>query len=793
MNLKIFFQLYIRSLGRNKFQSITQLVGLSIGISVAILVFLFLQSELSYDRFHENHKNIYKYGIEMQIGDADASRQSSANPSAGPLFADYIPEILKFARTHYTPEIMVKRGNEIFFESSFRWMDSTGLEIFNFPTIIGDPTTALDDPFSIVLTEDLATKYFGSDNPVGKTLELEDLGLFTVTAVVEKPPRETDISFTALLSYHTQFVETPEIISPSRLFGGMGTNIYFLVQDGFKQEEFDQKLKQYYDENMADVDRINYVSLVEPIRKIHLSSIIQTSSATRNRGFFAGFLTIGVIVLILSIINYINISTAGFMSRAKEVAVKKTLGRIGPKITRQFLLESGLNTLIALVIGISITEIVLSFTSLNQLLNKDLDLSLIENPILVIGIMSLFLITSIMAGIYPAIGMARTRPLHHLRGESGGTSKSGKTRTILVGFQFILSTTSIIMILLMSRQISFLNKMDLGFDKNNLLVINSRTDQITEGMEAFRQDIQSNAQITSAGFSNAIPGYGINGNAFQWENNDGEMEIHAFQTMLVDRQFPSTLGIEMIEGIDFMEFEGSDSVDYFLVNQALVDYMGWGNPIGMTNQYGEVIGVMNNINLQSARADVRPAFMLMNNAPSDYLLVRLNGEDRTKTVEYIKSTWEKHFQGIPFEHSFVDETLSDGFERERNQQRLFIFLVIICIVLSGLGLLGVTAHMLNKRTKEVAIRKVFGATILQVIIPLFRPLIIVLSSAMIISIPLVLFMYSKWLVNFAFDQPASPFIFFLVFLGIILFAISISSYHGLIVARARPVDKIKCE
>jgi len=185
--------------------------------------------------------------------------------------------------------------------------------------------------------------------------------------------------------------------------------------------------------------------------------------------------------------------------------------------------------------------------------------------------------------------------------------------------------------------------------------------------------------------------------------------------------------------------------------------------------------------------------MLMNNAPANYLLVRLHEEGRSKTEDFIKATWEKHFQGTPFEYSFVDQTLSDGFNRERNQQRLFIFLVVICIALSGLGLLGVTAHLLSKKTKEVAIRKVFGASVYQVIIPLFKPLIIVLSAAMALSIPIVIMIYSRWLLNYAFRQPADPFIFILVFIGIIVFAISISSYHGLLVARARPVDKIKCE
>ncbi len=744
MNLKIFFQLYFRSLSRNKFQSITQLVGLSIGISVAVLVFLFLQSELSYDRFHDKHKNIYKYGIQMQIGDSNADSQFSSSPSAGPLLSDYIPEILKFARTHFAGDVMVKQGNELFFESYFRWMDSTGLEIFSFPTVVGDPTTALDDPFSIVLSEELATKYFGDENPVGKTLELEDLGLFTVTAVVEDPPRETDLTFSALLSFHTQYVETPEEISPNRLFGGMNTNLYFLVKDGFEKDDLDAKLKLFYDEYMADKDMINYVSMVEPITQIRLNSIIQPRSSARNQGFFIGFLTIGVIVLILSIINYINICTAGFLSRAKEVAVKKTLGKPGHKITVQFLLESGFNTLIASLIGISIAEIILSFTSLNQLLNKDLSISLLHNPALVLGIIILLIITSVMAGIYPAIGMAKTRPLHHLRGETGGQSKSGKARSVLVGLQFVLSTSAIIMILLMSKQISFMNNMDLGFDKNNLMVINSRTEQTRNGMEAFRQDIQSNTSILSSGLSSVIPGYGVNGNAFKWESNEGEMQIHAFQTMLVDRTFPSTLGVEITKGSNFTEFTGSDSVHYFLVNQALVEYMEWENPIGMTNEYGEVVGVMNDINVQSVRAEIRPAFMLLNNSsPKNYLLVRLQEEDRSKTEDFIKATWEKHFQDIPFEFSFVDQTLSDSFERERNQQRLFIFLVVICIALSGLGLLGVSAHLLSKKTKEVAIRKVFGASIYQVIIPLFKPLIIVLSAAMALSIPMVIMIYSR--------------------------------------------------
>ncbi|MBT3244650.1 MAG: FtsX-like permease family protein [Bacteroidetes bacterium] len=792
MKIKVFFRFFFRSLSRNIFQSTTQLIGLGIGMAVALLVYLYLVDELSFDRYHKNAKNIYVCGAGMTIGQANQTNQFTCNSDVGPLLKNYIPGIKEFVRIRQAGQVTVRFGDINFTESDFQYIDSSAFEVFSIPFIIGDPETALQAPHSIVLTETLASKYFGPENPLGEVIEIEDQGVFNITGVVEDLPDNTILNFTALLSYNTLFIAEPEQLSPGDLYGNMSSQLVFLFNEGYTDVDFNRHWKQYYNEYMAESDPIQYVSIIEPITEAHLNSTINPDFSDRNRRFFNGFLLIGIVVLLLAIVNYVNLCTTNYLNRAKEISMKKVVGSLRQQLRRQFLLESALNTVIATIIGLSLAELALSFSQLNNVLNKNLEINLFHNNQLVLGTIILIILVAILSGFYPAYIMSRTKPIQYLRGNFSQSRKGGRLRTGLVGLQFVLSATAVVTILLMHAQLKYVNKMDLGFEKDKLMAVEVRTQQLREQISSFRNEADNLAVVVSTTVANTYPGNGLSGNAFNWENNEGEMEIQAFGSMIVDPQAIETLGLKLTSGNDFPEWSASDTNGYFLVNEALAGHMGWKDPIGKRNQFGEVIGIVKDFNVQSTHTPIRPSFLFMSNAPQPFLLIRLTDRNQA-AVTAIESAWNKFAPGSQFNYSFVEDDIAEYYQRDQNQQKLLVFLVIICIIISGLGLLGITANIISKRTKEVAIRKVFGASGSQIIYTLFKPVVLLMLIAFVLSIPIVLKIYSDWIESFAFRTNINVFWFIIADLGILIFALIISSYHGIQIARTEAIQKMRYE
>jgi len=792
MNIIHILKVYLRNFRKELYQNIIKILGLTAGLTCAILVFLFLQDELKYDSQYPKHDRIYRYGAGMSIGGPQTS-QTTVNPAAGPVLMRYIPEIENFFRYRRIGEVLIKYEENKFFESNMAYADSSILNILSIPLLIGVPSESLDKPFTIVIDQTLANRIFSDSNPVGKVIDIDGYGSFTVTGVMKEMPENTHLNSSAFISFHTQFVGEEEIQSPTRFFGGMNSNLFFLAYPGTERSIIENQLQSFYDNHLKDIDPINYVSIIEPLKDLRLNSTISQEYSRRNKAYFFSFLSIGLITLLLSIINYFNISTSNSINRSKEISLKKVNGSKDSQLIFQFNLESFITVLFSYILSIIIAYLVLRNSGINNILNKELDIRLLSNSGFLIYMLTSLIIIGFLAGWYPSVILSRTKPIEFLKGTYSRSAKGRKLRSVLVGFQFVMSVSAIVIILLMDSQLKYMMNSDLGFKSENFLTIQARNDELIKSMESFRDELLRYPGVESATFARSFPGTGISGTAFEWQTEEGDMKMHAFPAMLADKYFSSSLGLEIIEGEDFENYSENDSVRYFLVNESLVADLGWTNPVGKKNKLGTVVGVVKDFKYNTLHNESGAAFICLYPVPRNNLGIRIKEGSEKATFEFVKDKWANISGGTPLSYSFLEDRIADSYASDRDQQSLLAFLALITLLISGLGLLGITSQSMLLKTKEVTIRKVFGAEKSQVTIVLFRDIVYLIGVAIILSTPLTVWLYNKWVQNFAFQADMKIINFLIADLGILVFAIALSSYHGLRVMNSKPIEKLRYE
>ena len=792
MNISHILKVYFRNFRKELYQNIIKIIGLTAGLSCALLVFLFLQDELRYEKQYPKHDRIYRYGAGMSIGGPQTS-QPTVNPAAGPVLMRSIPELENFFRYRNIGEVLIKYEENNFFESNMAYADSSILSILSIPLIIGVPSEALTDPFSIVIDQTLANKIFSDSNPVGRVIDIDGYGSFTITGVMKDMSENTHLNSSAFISFHTQFVGEEEIQSPTRFFGNMYSNLFFLAYPGTEKSVIENQLQSFYDNHLKDIDPINYVSIIEPLKDVRLKSIISPEYSRRNRVYFFAFLTIGLVIVILSIINYFNLSTSSSINRSKEISLKKVNGSKDSQLIFQFNLESFITVLFSYIFSIIIAYLVLEKSGINNILHKNLEIRLLSNSGLLIYTLSSLIIIGLLAGWYPSVILSRTKPIEYLKGTYSRSAKGRKLRNVLVGFQFVMSISAIVIILLMDSQLKYMINSDLGFKSENFMIIQARNDELINTMESFRDELLRYPGVESATFARRFPGTGISGTAFKWQTEEGDMKMHAFTAMLADKYFPSSLGLEMIEGENFENYTENDSVRYFLVNESLVADMGWTNPVGKKNELGTVIGVVKDFKYNSLHNESGAAFICLYPVPRNNLGIRITKGSEKATFEFVKDKWADISGGTPLSYSFLEDNIAESYASDRDQQSLLAFLAMITLLISGLGLLGITSQSMILKTKEVTIRKVFGADKSQVTIVLFKDVLYLIGVAIILSTPLIVWLYKKWVQNFAFQSDIKIIYFIITDLAILIFAIVLSSYHGLRVINSKPIDKLRYE
>jgi putative ABC transport system permease protein len=805
--IKFFFVNSIRNMKKHFSYLVLNILGLTIGLTSFLLITLYVLHELSYDRFHKNSENIYRIKVTGVMAGSTLDMAVTAPPMSQALINDY-PEVEHAVRLFKSGANtwLVKYGDTRFYEDAVLFADSSFFSVFDFKLLRGDPGKVLVNPRSVVITEKIATKYFGKDDPIGKRLSFEaDTNLYTVTGVVQNVPSNSHFKFDMLCS----LITLPNSKSPNWI--GHSFYTYIVLKDGIDKSFLEAKfpdvltkyvgpqIKQFLGVTIDDFrkagNQFGYV--IEPLKDIHLKGApqypLQPAGSLTNVFIFS---VIAILILVIAIINYINLATAKSAGRAKEVGIRKVSGSGKGGLLFQFLGES---LIVAAIATILASLAVLILTPLfNQLIGKEISIGLFSDYRGYLGLFILILIVGISAGSYPAFILASFNPVEVLRGTMNPGSISKKLRGVLVVFQFTVSIVIIIGAISVYRQLHFMTTSDMGMEKDNLLVI-KRPDMLGNRIESFKEQVLKIQGVMNAANATAVPGKLYSNNAFMLDEDPSKV-THLIMQDQVSYGYPEALGIKLSEGRFFSKEYGTDTTAV-LLNETAVKSLQLKDPIGKyllqpsgPGQFVKrrIIGVMKDFNIESMHTKIAPVCLtfMAGNYPG-FLCIRLDGRNTPETIQGIENLWNEFSVRQPFQYSFFAEEFNKQYDTEMKAGRIFILFSVLAILIACLGLIGLIAYMTTIRTREVGIRKTFGASRNSIVAFLSKEVILLIVISSFLAWPLAYFGVKAWMEGFAEHASINPIVYILASItGFIIGWFSIS-FQALRAADNNPAESLR--
>ncbi len=796
--LKNYIKVAFRSLLRQPGYSALNIIGLTVGIASSLIILLYIFHETSFDKHHSKGDRIYRLSTEFTEPDG-VFKWSSMTMRAAFTIKNENPEVIQAARMRGASPPGGRRFeyNQVdYYQDNVYAADSTVFELFDYEFIAGDPKTALEAPNSIVINESMARKVFRNENPIGQTLRSggdRELSL-QVTGVYKDVPSTSHLIAEALISWKAIFPEG------DHGWGMWGVHSYVLVNEGVRPEALQVKLDSTVAKYIAPIfDPVNIkVKMVPlPLKSIHLTSDFEGEPVpTGNIQYVQIFAAIAIFLIIIASINYMNLATARSARRAMEVGLRKVMGAQKSGLIGQFLTESVLITLIALIL--SVLVIIVAVPGINSLVGTHLAIEGLLHTEVILTVIGIVLITGIVGGCYPAFFLSSFQPAAVLKG-AGGKSGSQLLRKVLVTIQFSISMFMLIGTLVIYAQMQFVRNKDLGFDKEQMLQINFRSDTDAERWSILKNELAQNAKIGGMGSSSSTPGDGYPNNVFEIETEEGTMDNIAFGNYRVDYDYFATLGIEVVEGRNFSLDYASDSSQAVMVNEAMVRRMNWSNPIGKkinisrndSIPLARVVGVVKDFHQESLYDPISP--LLFRLSPINYVaLVKITG-DITATTDFIEGVWQRTYPTTAFEYTFLDEQFMENYEADKVRGKLFLGFSGMTILIACLGLLGLASYTAEQRAKEISIRKVLGANTQGLINLLIKDFILLILIAAIPASALGYFSMMGWLESFRFHITPGFTIFSTVVLGTIIVTVVTTGYHARKAATANPAQKLRSE
>ncbi len=770
--------------------SILNILGLTLGISSALFLIIYVSDEISYDRYHEKADRIYRVSSKITEPDDQFTWNVAQIPFGPQVVQDY-PEVQSFVRFIPMGRSLYKYEDKEFNEEDFFYVDSTLFDIFTYKVIKGEVKTALLQPKKIILTEKIATKYFGASDPIGKTLT-SGTNVYEVTGVIEDVPTNSHFRFDALASRNNL---------PKQLgnWGNFGIFTYLLFPEDFDVKAFETKMQGMYDAYMKTIFeamKIKIEYILEPITKIHLySTNAGEPEPTGSITYVYIFAIVALFLVLIAGMNYMNLATARSARRAREVGLRKVVGsRRGPLIA-QFLSESTVFTIISLVLSIII--LVALLPKFNTLAGKSFDLHIIYSPVVILTLVGVILVVGLLGGSYPAFFLSRFSPVTVLKGEITQGSAGSLFRKILVVFQFAISVIMIICTLVVFRQLNYLKTKDQGFDQKDVINL-TLNGQMVLKYPVLKQVLTDFPEIKYVTSTNSAVGEGSGKVIFNVETDLG-MTQKGVNFVVVDHDFVDALGIKMAEGRDFQEDMPSDTLTGAVVNETFAKRMNWSDPIGKKVELGDantlrarVIGVMKDYH-QTGMYNEIESLLMVYRARNNQVYIKLSGNNNQAALSYIESKWKEIFPDQPFTYTYLSERFNRQFEADEKRGLIFTIFTILAILIACLGLFGLASYMVEQRTKEIGIRKVFGAnesTILQLIA---KDFLILVTAGIIIAIPIAWYLMSDWLQNYVYRTNIGvPLIIMASLLTIAITFITIS-YKAYQAAVMNPAKSLKTE
>ncbi len=798
----------LRNIRKHKGFSLINIAGLAIGIASCLLILLFVQSELSYDRFHEKAERIYRVGFTFHVGTNQFDAALGPCPLAAALVDDF-PEVQSaariFARQSRGGDVFVRFGEKRYKENKFLWADPELLDILTIPFIKGSPGEALALPNSVVMTAAAAAKYFGQEDPIGKMLELGDGSLYMVNGVTESWPEHSHFHFDFLAS----FSSLPK--SKDLDFYDTAVFTYILLRENASIDELESKLPEFSGKCLAPIiEKImavpyeeflesgNFIGfMTQPLRDIHLRS--KWGNELEPQGSFNTviiFSAIAMLILIVACINFINLTTARATQRANEVGVRKVVGSSRAQLVRQFLSESIFLSFLSFLLALIFVELALPV--FNNLVGKKFSFShIFDWSSLLFLLIGAFFI-GIAAGSYPAFLMASFRPVVVLKGKIQSSMRGRRFRDALVIFQFCASIILLVGTAVIYTQLHYIRNKELGFDKEHVVVI-QRAEKLGSQQLAFKNQLYQNPDVLSVAFTDSLPQMLLEAKVFQKEG-EGSQENNTLITITADYDLLETYGLKMIAGRYFEREHSTDSTAVVL-NETAINALDIQDPlekrlvlVGLKRKPMDIIGIINDFHMESLHTKIGPtAVILVGARPSVLLSVRVRPGDLPKTLDFLEDKWREFTNNQPFEYAFFDDQFDMLYKAEIQAGKVITAFACLAVFIACLGLLGLASFTASQRTKEIGIRKVLGATTSGILVLLNKDFVKRVLVANLIAWPLAYYAMNMWLQNFAYRIRANIWMFLASAVIALLIALFTVSYQTIRAARGNPVDSLRYE
>ena len=802
--IKNYFKIAFRNLMKNKIFSFINIFGLAVGFTCCLLISGFLYSELSYDKFPANSKDIYR--VELNVENKDF--YSAVDVAVGKGMKNTYPEVMDFARLLNWKNVFVSHDNNQFKEPAIAAVDSNFLQLFSIPVQQGDVLTALKEPNSVVLSATAASKYFGNENPIGKFLIVNNNtnNPYKVTGVIGKLPGDLHFNFDIYITYQ----DNPH----NQTWSNIGNYTYLKLRPGADPKKLEAKFPDLVAKyvvpevqhdmgvSLAEAQKSvsSFIFYLKPLSKIHLYSENRDELETNGSiKYVYIFTALAIFILLLAAVNFTNLSTATSAKRSKEVGIRKVMGSEKKQLIGQFLSESVLLAVLAFLF--SLLFIFLALPYFNALAGKQIEFSSYIGYKALIPELVFVVLVGIIAGIYPAFFISSFNIISILKGKSSSTPQ-GKTilRSGLVVFQFAVSISLIICTFVVYQQLHFMQNKELGFDKTQVLLIND-TYLLGKDQQAFKQQLLQDSRVVSATLSRDMPVSskemdGTQAYAKDDRNNESRAEIH-INKYHVDYDYLKTLGIPLVQGRNFSLDFPTDSAGIILNESAVKEFGIKGNPIGKTivcsgqHEYA-VIGIVKDFHYASIKEKIAPLTMMLGRNEGGIIL-KIKAAGVQSLIGSIKSQWASYHAKGPFSFNFADEKFAAVYKAEERTGKIFTLFALISIIIASLGLFGLSAFSTAQRTKEIGVRKVLGANINQVVLMLSKEFVIMVFIAFVIAVPVTWFVMNNWLQEFAYRINISWLTFILSGAIALLIAFATVSLQAIKAAIANPIKSLRTE
>jgi putative ABC transport system permease protein len=784
-----YFKIAFRNFTKEKFYSLINVIGLSVGVAVALIIALFILHESSYDRFHKNADRIFRIASHLEIS-GDATDLNSSFPGLADALRNEVPVVEQAVRVYVLNGRIFKNEQKVFSEDKVLYADPQFFQVFDFKVMAGNPETALKDPYTVLLTPRLAKRYFNSENAfdvVGQSISINQ-ELYKVTGIIAEAPANSHMTYTAVASIES----TPQ--GKGKDWDNLNLSTYVMLRNQQNISSVTKAIPEVFARNIENYDQfpatgIKIEPIVQALTDIHLYSNLQgefePAGSVTNLYIFG---SVAIVVLVLASVNFVNLVTARSSNRAKEVGVRKVLGSSVYNLMRQFIIESLMLVLLATLLALGLIELIrIPFTHISGVI-LPFDLLLTRQYVGWLLLFVLFL--GVAAGSYPAFFLSSFRPVQVLKGKLRSGFRSGNLRNALVGVQFVISIVLITCMLIVQRQLDFMRSQKLGFDKENVIVVDNANR--LNNVSVFINSLKNIPSVKNAGLSTFRPIDDYDGMLVTTEDDKDNRKLVNFSR--IDHEYLSVLKYEFAEGRNFSPEFPSDSAAV-VINERAAQFLFGENALGkklINDIEYTVIGIVKNFNFESLKNEIRPLVFYLH--PNQrFLHIRIEPGNYSETIAAIEKAWKEQTSEIPFSYAFLNDTYDAVYKNELKLGFIFNIFTALALLIACLGLVGLAAYMAEQRKKEISVRKVFGASAATIVQLLSRDFIRIILVSLLVALPVAYYLMHQWLKGFAYKVNIPVYVLLAGGVVVLFIALLAVSYQSIRAALVNPVESLKEE